>query len=469
MFQHKHWAGLLALALTSACGSAEPTIQDDVQGVVRSSSASTTDPVLFSGSQSTPGAAVFEVLPGPAVINPEMDPMPFSNNTTNSTGSYSLVIDDTDAEDSLTSKDAVRSVEILFTGNDGQEYLIDAINIIHKEKDTGDHPFFGGVGLNKVMHGDTTIGTGLMPKMLALITLWGTVDLKDAKTKDVLAANRMIHIMTATRVRDDAQKLGTDVETDGSDHNRTEMETHVILPPLDMAGNMSAIPNTKHGFLHMMFSNVELTNASRDPALVYEILPGPSVINPAMSPTPFSNEIAVASGSYSLTVRDFDEEDSTTSRDIAEDFKLNFQLDDGTQYTIDRINIVHKENGTGDHSFLGGVAYDVTMHGDTGIGTNLMPKMTSYITLWGMIDLKDGAGSVIAEKRPIHIMVGSRVRDSNLSLNTDTATDTTDKADDKVETHIILPPFNPKGESSMIPGTRYGFLHLMFEQVTIAR
>ena len=36
-------------------------------------------------------------------------------------------------------------------------------------------------------------------------------------------------------------------------------ETHVILPPLDMAGDMSPIPGTRHGFLHLMFEKVGLT------------------------------------------------------------------------------------------------------------------------------------------------------------------------------------------------------------------
>lgn len=154
---------------------------------------------------------------------------------------------------------------------------------------------------------------------------------------------------------------------------------------------------------------------------VFEVLPGPAALNPMMAPTPFSDRIAIGSGNYSLTVRDVDAEDSEQSLDEVEEFSLWFQLDDGTTYVIDGIDVIHKESGAGDHSFLGGVGFDVTMHGDTGIGIELMPKMTSYITLWGTTDLKDGAGNVIAANRLIHIMVASRARTSDLDLITDTS------------------------------------------------
>jgi len=435
---------------------------------VRSSSASYADLVKFGGSQSTASGEVYEILPGPAALNPAADPTPFSNNTGAASGSYRLAVSDTSAEDSESSTDAVTDVEIRFTGSDGTNYLIDGINVIHKPLGAGDHSFFGGVGSNVVMHGDTGLGTAMMPKMLAYITLWGMVNLKDADTGAVLATGRIIHIMTGTRVRDASKQLVLGVDSDLSDHDINMAETHVILPPLDATGAMSPVPGTAHGFLHMMFENVELTAPSRDPSLAYEILPGPAAIDPAMTPTPFSNRIAVGAGSYSLTVRDVDAEDSTDSMDAVDNFSLSFTLDDGTTYTADAINIIHKPLGAGDHSFMGGVGIDTIMHGDTGLGTALMPKMLAYITLWGMVDLKDESGTVVASNRIIHLMVASRARTSDLELITDTATDATDHSPTMVETHIILPPVNMAGEMDPIPGTRHGFLHLMFEQVTLS-
>lgn len=460
-------SAIMVLMLLIAGCEKESSGPDELEPETLSSSASHADVVTFSGSQSSSTGSVYEVLPGPAVMNPAMDPTPFSNNTFTTSGSYTFQVQDTDAEDSENSQDAVTSVDISFTANNGMTYKIDQIDVIHKAEGMGDHTFYGGVGLNKMMHGETGVGINMMPKMLSYITLWGLCDLKDATADTVVATGRIIHIMTATRVRDDNLNLLTSAQEDSSDHNIRKAETHIILPPNDMMGNMSPVPGTAHGFLHLMFEEVEPTNPSRDWTLVYEVLPDPAAINSAMSPTPFSDGVAIAGGSYSLTVTDATEEDAEDSEDSVDAFNLTFQRADGTTFMIDGIEVIHKAEGTGDHTFFGGVGFDKTMHGNTGIGTDLMPKMLSYITLWGICDLKDGNGTVIASNRVIHIMVSSRVRADDLTLITATSTDETDHDLGMVETHIILPPQDMMGNMSMVPGTGHGFLHLMFEKVTL--
>ena len=161
-------------------------------------------------------------------------------------GTYSIMVSDLVNTDSKSSKDAVKSVNIEFTANDGKQFKIDQINVIHKPDGAGDHTFYGGIGLNKMMHENTGVGTNLMPKMVP------------------------------------------EVEADGSDHNIWAAETHVILIPQDMGGNLSPVPGTNHGFIHMMWENAELTNATRDWKQVYEILPGPAAVNEAMSPAHFA-------------------------------------------------------------------------------------------------------------------------------------------------------------------------------------
>ena len=421
----------------------------------------------FSGSSSSSTGKIYEILPGPSVINPAMNPTPFSNNIKMTTGSYSLVVEDKVDVDSQNSTDAVSSVNIEFTANNGKRFKIDKINIIHKPEGAGDHSFFGGVGLNKMMHGNTGIGTNLMPKMLAYITLWGLVDLKDAATGKVLASNRIVHIMVGSRVRTKDFKLITDMDTDKSDHNTWMAETHVILIPQDMAGNKSPVPGTDHGFIHMMWENVNLTDATRDWKKAYEILPGPAAINPAMSPTPFSDRVAFGTGSYSFEAVDETSEDAVTSKDAVKNVSIKYQRPNGDMFVIDNIKIIHKAPGTGDHSYFGGVGFNKEMHGNTGIGTNLMPKMLAYVTLWGTADLKDGDGNVLASDRLIHIMVASRARTADLKLITDVDTDATDHSKNMYETHIILPPLDLDGNKSPVPGTGFGFLHLMFENVSL--
>jgi hypothetical protein len=445
----------------------DPT--DPMEAIESSSSASYPEMVRFRSTNSSETGLVYEVLPGPAALDESQSPTPFSNNTVTTSGSYSYCIDDKSPEDSEDSQDAVATVNIRFTGNDGREFKIDKIDAIHKAEGTGEHTFFGGTATNKVIHGNTGVGTNLEPKLLAYIALWGKTDLKDANTGEVIAPNRMIHIMTTSNVRDENLELITSRAIDSTDHNIRNAQTHVILPPKDMEGNMDPIPGTDHGFLHMMFGQVELTDANRDPRLVYEVLPGPAAIDPTIDPSSFSNSIAYAAGSYSYTAKNVTENDSEDSEDEVNDFKVEFERLGGTTFIIDNVNVIHKAEGTGGHTFFGGVGNDRTIHGNTGVGTNLEPKLLAYIAFWGTADLKDGDGNMLASNRMIHVMTTSRVRTDNLELITDTETDQTDHSLDKVETHIILPPMDLDGNMSPVPGSGHGFLHLMFEEVTLNR
>lgn len=439
----------------------------NLKAQIRISAANYPGIVEFSGSQNSTNGLIYEVLPGPAVINPAMNPTPFSDNISMTSGSYSITVSDVVDVDSPDSEDAVTDVSILFTGNNGQQYKIDNINIIHKPDGAGDHTFYGGVGLNKVMHGNSGIGIGLMPKMMAYITLWGVVDLKDAVMDTVIASNRIIHMMVATNVRDGALMMDTTVVGDGSDYNIRNAQTHIILPPQDMAGNMSPIPGTDHGFIHMMFEQSILENANKDWTKVYEVLPGPAAMNLALNPTPFSDRISIGAGSYSIGVMDIDEVDSPESKDSVIAVDIRFERPNGDIFVIDKINIIHKPDGAGDHTFYGGVGYDKLMHGNTGIGIGLMPKMTSYITLWGITDLKDENGNVLASNRVIHMMTASRVRRANLTMIPSAEIDSSDYDATKRETHVILPPQDMAGNMSPVPGTGHGFLHLMYENVSL--
>jgi len=147
----------LAISLFSfavACSEDSPvttTLSFQTENVT--SSAKYADPLLFKGSKNSSSGKIYEVLPGPAAINTAMNPTPFSNNIKMTTGSYELTIEDNVDVDSPNSTDAVTAVNIEFTANDGKRFKIDKIDIIHKPDGMGDHTFFGGVGVNKMMHG----------------------------------------------------------------------------------------------------------------------------------------------------------------------------------------------------------------------------------------------------------------------------------------------------------------------------
>lgn len=66
-------------------------------------------------------------------------------------------------------------------------------------------------------------------------------------------------------------------------------------------------------------------------------------------------------------------------------------------------------------------------------------------------------------------MTISRVRTADLKMVTASATDETDHSPDQIETYIIIPPMGVEGNKDPVMGTGHGFLHLMFEQVSLEK
>jgi len=449
-------------------GSCEQTKHNPASQNERGSEASHPEQVRFSGSHSGTGR-VYEVLPGPAPLDPSQKLTPFSDKLHFTTGTYSYTVQDNTPDDAVSSTDAVPAVEVRFTGNDGRKYLIDNIKPIHKALGTGEHTYFGGVGLNKVIHGNTGVGTPLEPKLLAYIAFWGTADLKDASTGQVVAADRMVHIMSTTKVRDKNLRMITSATVDSTDHDIHMVETHVILPPMNMKGEKDPIPGTDHGFIHMMFEQVVLDQPSRDPNLVYEVLPGPAALDSTKAPTAFSNRVAYAGGSYRYTVQDLTADDSPESKDEVTNLAVRFERLDGSVFVLDNIRLIHKDPSVGPYTYFGGVGFDKTIHGNTGIGTPLEPKLLAYVAMWGKANLKDGNGNILTRDHLVHIMTTSRVRTADLKMITASATDETDHSPDQIETHIIIPPMGVEGNKDPVMGTGQGFLHLMFEKVSLKK
>jgi hypothetical protein len=137
-------------------------------------------------------------------------------------------------------------------------------------------------------------------------------------------------------------------------------------------------------------------------------------------------------------------------------------------FAVDSIRVVHKDPSQGGFTYFGGVGFDKTVHGDTGIGTSLVPKLVAYINVWAIADLKDWEGNLIAPNRLIHIMVGSRIRNEKLELITSMEEDQSDHSPDMVETQIIIPPQDPEGNYLPMRETTYGFLHVVFEKVSLS-
>ena len=150
------------------------------------------------------------------IKNPSM----FSNNIKMTTGEFQMSVVDATAKDGMGSKDEV-AMEASFLGPNGRTFQITMNRIIPKGPD---HPFFGGVGTNVLMHGGTGIGTPLVAEEFSYITAWGIGDISiDGELVD---SGRVVHIMVSERTRDDEYKVGFGVA------NPDELEIHLAMPPV---------------------------------------------------------------------------------------------------------------------------------------------------------------------------------------------------------------------------------------------
>ncbi len=183
------------------------------------------DPVLFG----TPAQPLnVELLPldnravsadGSAfttIVNPSM----FSNNIAMTTGKFNMQVRDLTAKDGPGSMDEI-AMEAEFAAPDGRMIKIVMNKIIPKGPD---HPFFGGVGTNVLMHGGTGIGTPLVAEEFSYITAWGIGDMYiDGELVD---QGRVVHIMVSERTRDADFQVGFGVA------QPDQLEIHLAMPPL---------------------------------------------------------------------------------------------------------------------------------------------------------------------------------------------------------------------------------------------
>jgi len=182
------------------------------------------DPALF-GTPDTPFNT--ELLPLAARLISEdgatyttiKDPAMFSNNIDMIEGSFDMSVMDRTAKDGPESNDEV-AMEANFTGPNGQEFRVTMNRVIPKGPD---HPFFGGVGTNVLMHGGTGIGTPLVAEEFSYITAWGIGDIYiDGEMVDT---GRIVHIMVSERTRDANFNVGFGVA------QPDQLEIHLAMPP----------------------------------------------------------------------------------------------------------------------------------------------------------------------------------------------------------------------------------------------
>ena len=197
----------------------------------------------------TGGGPVFQMLPSPAVFRDQVpapmrgnlpdDPTPFGNRVARISGT--IHVEATDRTDDLLpdppyTRDSA-SVEAEFVTDDGARWKVVQTRVAARLAD-GSPRFFAGVGIDKIIHGDTGKENPLMPKMNAALTMWGFADVY--KDGVLVKSDALLHIMVTSRARslEDGHYGGYDVT------DRPVEEIHLFLNP----ANKLPAPG---GFLHV--------------------------------------------------------------------------------------------------------------------------------------------------------------------------------------------------------------------------
>ncbi|MDW7667957.1 MAG: hypothetical protein SCJ93_03970 [Bacillota bacterium] len=187
-------------------------------------------------------------------------PGPFSNNVVEiDNGYFDLYVEDNTILDNPNSNDKA-TLEAVFYGPNGEnEYKV----VVNKILPVGpEHTFFGGVGTDVYIHGDTNIGEPLLPKLWNYTAVWGIGDLYI--NDEMVDNSRLVHLMVGQRVRNENYELGFDVAMPD------ELEIHIVLPPTKIVDGMPTdspvptgvmLPNDQQQpFIHVnYYENINIT------------------------------------------------------------------------------------------------------------------------------------------------------------------------------------------------------------------
>lgn len=122
---------------------------------------------------------------------------------------------------------------------------------------------------------------------------------------------------------------------------------------------------------------------------------------------------------------------------------------------------------------FGGVATNVILHGNSGIGTPLMPTEFTYFAFWGFGEI-DMNGKTLDKPRLIHGMLTEYVREQGYKLAGDRGL-----TPERLQFHLMIAPFKPDPKHGVFTkapvhtgfvlpnGKEMPFWHVMFENLKL--
>lgn len=195
-------------------------------------------------------------------------------------------------------------------------------------------------------------------------------------------------------------------------------------------------------------------------------------------PTPFSDKFGSVAGSVDMTLVDATAIDGATTKDTI-DFQTDFTDPKGEHhYTV----TVKQPLAHGFlYPFFGGVATNVLLHGNSGVGTPLMPTEFTYAAFWGVGQVyRDG--QLVNDHQLVHAMLTEPVRGDGYALMKEGTVPATNASPRAMTLHLLVAPYkvtggNPPIESAPVQtgvmldtpnGTvEQPFFHVMFQSFNV--
>ena len=164
------------------------------------------------------------ILPGPAALEPSISNSPYSNSLELVDAVFSVSATDITARDSAISLDRA-SLSATYSskrGNLNTNRDIYTIILADLLPEGVSHSFFGGVGLEVLVHGNTGISTRYLPRSTTYLTLWGLADI--SKNGQVIAEHSFVHFIVTRGIRDSQNNLLPEEE-------ETDIEAYLLVSP----------------------------------------------------------------------------------------------------------------------------------------------------------------------------------------------------------------------------------------------
>ncbi|GEM_PF-1228239 len=217
----------------------------------------------------------------------------------------------------------------------------------------------------------------------------------------------------------------------------------------------------KEIFDELFYDDVRLergtTITARSSTDAYRILEGPAVLEDQTPLSPYSNRLEVAEASFVISAQDLTPRDGPTSLDVAS-LNVTYVARPSTGFLRDayRIALTSLLSEGVSHSYFGGVATDISLYGNTGIGTRYLPRTRASLALWGLADIYQN-DRLVASDQFVHFVIVQGIRDEhNNILQHSEETD--------VEAYLLVSGKDHDNSLSFFDG---GYLYLFWPDVNL--